>query len=104
MRTVPVTLLGQTYDMPASFAASREIAQKVVDPLQLSRDAAGSLTVEQVVHIIAIGVKFATDGQTRHKLEDIGEHIVQEGVIKYLKVAVDYVIAFLGDGSEGKKD
>lgn len=94
-KTVEAVINGTAYHMPASFKASQEIAEKVGDPLQLSVSAskgngAVAMSIKDVVTIIAIGCKHAGCSLP---LETIGEAVVEAGVVKYLSVVGDYLLA-----------
>lgn len=94
-KTVEAVINGTAYHMPASYRASKEIAEKVGDPLQLmlrAHENKGKVTmsVDDVVQIIAIGCKHAGCSLP---VDQIGEHIVEAGVMNYLQVVGDYLMA-----------
>lgn len=94
-RTVKVKLNGATFEMPATYRASREIAEQVGDPIRMAMDsAAGKLawTQENVIDILFIGVKNA--GCTLER-DVVAEHIVDMGLADAGKVAGDYVFALI---------
>jgi hypothetical protein len=97
MTTVDVSLGGQVYSMPASFAAMEQIAEKVGDPfrLALAMKSGHMLTAIQTIDAIAIGVRLAGC-----KLEraEIGQEIVSKGAQEFLKTASNYVIAVVSGG------
>lgn len=97
MTTVDVSLGGQVYSMPASFAAMEQLSEKVGDPfrLALGMKAGQILTSIQTIDAIVIGAKLAGC-----KLEraEIGEEIVRKGAQDYLKTASNYVIAVVSGG------
>jgi hypothetical protein len=100
-KTVSVTLNGTTWAMPASYAASREIAAAVGDPLQLAISAhqkgAVDFTVDQVVDVIAIGVRLAGCSLPRDK---IGEAIFEDGLINFVGLAGEYIGTLVSGGPE----
>lgn len=106
-KTVEAVINGTAYQMPASYKASREIAQAVGDPLKLAMAAHqakllgtndGALSVDDVVNIIAIGVKHAGCSLPT---DAIGEAIVEAGVMNYLKVVGDYLLAICTGATGG---
>lgn len=102
-KTVEAVINGTAYHMPASYKASKDIAEKVGDPLKLAMSAhagGGSITmsVDDVVNIIAIGCKHAGCSLPT---DSIGEAIVEAGVMNYLPVVGDYLLAIC-TGGEGK--
>lgn len=102
-RTVEAVINGTAYHMPASYKASKEIAEKVGDPLKLAMAAhvnkgAVSMSVEDVVNIVSIGCKHAGCSLP---VDAIGEHIVEAGVMTYLPVVGDYLLAICTGGPEG---
>jgi hypothetical protein len=105
-RTVEVTIGGTVYRMPASYKAAREIAQKVGDPLKLAvaayrQGGAVSMSVDDVVNVIAIGAGLAGCSLT---VEAVGDAIVEAGVMEYLPVVGDYILAIVsGAGDSGPK-
>lgn len=108
-RYVDVTLAGQAWKMPASYAASKEIAETVGDPLQMAIKAQQgdlSWTIDDIVSIIYVGVHRAGASLKR---EQIAEQIVDGGVQTYLEAAINYVISIVSgeperpvEGSEKK--
>lgn len=107
-KTVEAVINGTAYHMPASFKASKEIAEKVGDPLKLAMSANENggivpMSISDVVNIIAIGVKHAGCGLP---VDAIGEAIVSKGVMTYLPVVGDYLLAICtgsSDGGSGEK-
>lgn len=108
-KTVEAVINGTAYHMPASFKASKEIAEKVGDPLKLAMSATANggiipMSISDVVNIIAIGVKHAGCGLP---VDAIGEAIVSKGVMTYLPVVGDYLLAICtgssGTGGDGGK-
>jgi hypothetical protein len=102
-KTVEAVINGTAYQMPASYKASKEIAEKVGDPLKLALSAhqnngAVPMSVDDVVTIIAIGVKHA--GCSLPK-DEIGEHIVSAGLMTFLPIVGSYMLAIC-TGSAGE--
>lgn len=103
-RTVEVKVNGTAFHMPVSFKASKEIAERVGDPLKLAVAAnqnrgAVSMSIDDVVNIIAIGCKHAGCSLPT---DEIGEHIVEAGVTGYLPIVGDYLLAMCTGSSEVK--
>jgi hypothetical protein len=101
-KTVEAVINGTAYHMPASYKASVEIARAVGDPLKLAVTAnqnrgAVSMSIEDVVSVIAIGCKHAGCSLPA---DAIGEAIVEAGVMNYLKIVGDYLLAIC-TGSDG---
>ena len=106
-KTVEAVINGTAYHMPASYNASKEIAERVGDPLKLALSAhqgggAVAMSIDDVVNIIAIGCKHAGCGLTA---DAIGEAIVDKGVMTYLPVVGDYLLAICtgAGGTDAKK-
>lgn len=102
-RTVEAVINGTAYHMPASYKASKEIAEKVGDPLKLAVSAhanqgAVSMSVDDVVNIVAIGCKHAGCSLP---VDQIGEFIVEAGVMTYLPVVGEYLLSICTGGPEG---
>ncbi len=90
-RTVTVTFGDSEYHMPATYKASKEIAEVVGDPIRMAVDsAAGKLewTQEDVISIVYIGAKHAGCSLTR---DAVGEFVVEQGVANVASVAGDYI-------------
>ena len=100
-KAVEVTLNGTVWRMPASYKASKEVAERVGDPLQMALRAHATgtvdMTTEQVVDIIAIGVRHAGCSLVR---DDIGEAIIDGGLVEYVRAAGEYIGAFVAGGPE----
>lgn len=105
-KTVEAVVNGTAWHMPASYKASKEIAERVNDPLKLAVSAhenggAVSMSIDDVVQIIAIGCKHAG---CNLPADDIGEAIVSKGVMSYLPVVSEYLLAICTGSSEGGTD
>lgn len=100
-RTVKVTLNGTDWNMPVSFAVSKEIAEQIGDPLKLAIESHRTGTVPfssgQVVKTISIGVRAAGCGLSE---DAIGEAIFEVGLVEYLQVASEYIGAMVSGGPE----
>lgn len=102
-KTVEAVINGTAYHMPASYKASKEIAEKVGDPLKLALSAheskgTATMSVDDVVNIISIGCKHAGCSLP---VDAIGEAIVEAGVMNYLKTVGDYLLAICTGSSGG---
>lgn len=98
MKSVDVEIGGQKWAMPVCYAASREIAEAVDDPLSMAYKAAGGsldMTTTTVVDILAIGLKHAGCGWTT---DQIGEHVIDGGVINYAQTVGEYISALVSGG------
>jgi 2-methylisocitrate lyase-like PEP mutase family enzyme len=99
-RTFPFQVNGTAYNMPTNYKASREIADKVGDPLRMAMDsAAGKLawTQEDVISIIHIGVSNAGCSLER---DQVAEHVIEQGLLQSYKAAADYISALVAGGPE----
>lgn len=102
-KTITVELNGQSWAMPASYGASRDIANKVFDPLDIAikANASGGIkfTVDEIVSVIHIGVTHAGASLTK---EQVGNGIFDSegGVVKHMELVGDY-IGLMISGSEG---
>lgn len=102
-RTVEAVINGTAYHMPVSYKASKEIAERVGDPLKLAMSAhlnrgAVSMSVDDVVNIIAIGCKHAGCSLP---VDDIGEAMIAAGLQQYLPIVGDYLLAICTGPSGG---
>ena len=101
-RTVSVEINGTSYNMPASYAASRRVAEEVGDPLQMAmsdgQNSPDKWTSEDVISIIHIGVSEAGCGLPRDK---VAEAIFEKGVIAYMSIAAGYVTSMISGESDG---
>jgi hypothetical protein len=101
-KTVEAVINGTAYQMPASYKASKEIAEKVGDPLKLAmaahHDKTATMSVDDIVQIIAIGCKHAGCGLP---VDAIGEAVVDAGVMNYLPVVGNYLLAICTGASGG---
>lgn len=106
-KTVEAVINGTAYHMPASYKASKEIAEKVGDPLKIAMQAhqnkmtgasSASMSVDDVVNIIAIGCKNAGCSLS---VDAIGEAIVEAGVVSYLAIVGDYLLSICAGASGG---
>ena len=99
-RTVTVRVGNAEWHMPASYKASREIAQAVDDPLRLALQAEkGELdfTTDMVVNLVYIGCKHAGCSLSK---EDVGEAIFEAGLSTYLDAIGEYIAALVMGGPE----
>lgn len=99
-RTVPFQVNGTEYNMPATYKASKEIAEKVGDPIRMAVDsAAGKLSwsQEDVISLIHIGVSHAGCSLPR---DEVAEYVLQQGLLQSMKVAADYIAAVVDGGPE----
>lgn len=103
-RTVEVKINGTAYHMPVTFKASKEIAERVGDPLKLAVAAnqnrgAVAMSIVDVVNIITIGCKHAGCSLPA---DEIGELIVEAGVTNYLPIVGEYLLSMCTGSSEVK--
>lgn len=100
-KTVTVEINGTAWHMPVSYAASRDIAESVADPLAMAvksyQTGSMDLTTEQIIDIIAIGVRHAGCSLVR---DAIGDAVVQGGVINFMQVVGEYIGALVSGGPE----
>ena len=100
-KTVACNLNGTTWQMPASYKASRDVAAKVGDPLQMAIEAHKTgninLGMEQVIDLIHIGVRHAGCSLER---DAVGEAIMDGGLVNYVQVAGEYIGAMVAGGPE----
>ena len=97
MRTVNVTLRGQVYAMPVSFAAIPELAEKVGDPFKIAAGMTRGemLTLAQTIETVIVGARLAGCQLER---DDIGQEIIDTGAQDYLAVASRYLIDVVSGG------
>jgi len=118
MREYTGELAGRELKLAANFKASVELAEKVGDPLMISREAfleammvsnnlpyepKWSFTIHNVPHIIHIGLKAAGDKTT---LEEVQELVFEAGFFKGREVAEGYLALIVGPTPEevGEQD
>ena len=107
-RELQLTIAGQELALKATFAASVEIAEKVGDPLLITREAGleslllskhipydpkWRFTIKNVPVIIWIGVKAAGGTQTLEQIQDL---CFDEGFIGAKELAADYLATIVG--------
>lgn len=100
-RTVHVKVGGVDYHMPVSYAVSKEIADRVGDPLQMAletrRTGSVNFTIDQIVTIIEIGIRHSGF----NKGEDaLGDEMMEDGLAAFIGVAAEYIGALIGGGPE----
>lgn len=103
MRKMAAEIGGEDRDMVATFAASVEIAEKVADPLMMTREAAIEsvmlaqnipytpkfrFTVENIPQIICIGLKAAGE---KVKLSDVQEWCFDMGFPTSQVIASEFI-------------
>lgn len=101
-KTIEAVINGTAYHMPASYKASKEIAEAVGDPLKLALAANANrgsveMSISDIVNIIAIGCKHAGCSLPT---DSIGEAVVEAGVTNYIKIVGDYLLAIC-TGADG---
>lgn len=99
-RTVTVKIGQSEWHMPASYKASREIAQAVDDPLKMALKAErGELefSTDMVVSMVYIGCKHAGCSLSK---DEIGEAIFDEGPAAYLDAIGEYIASLVMGGPE----
>lgn len=107
-RTVTVTLRGTEWHMPASYRASKEIAEVVGDPLGMAEkitkhfglkpsERSVLFTLDEMVSIVYIGCKAAGCGLNK---DQVGDAIVDAGAADYISIVADYILAICLGGPE----
>lgn len=96
MRSVTVELCGETLQLPVTFEAGEALAKAGFDPLEAALGKPVR-TAGAVISILHIGA-----GQAKSKLsrKQIGEFVVEAGVINWLKPVNEYLAEFLNAGPE----
>ena len=111
-RSMNLMLGGKDYELVANWKASMAIAETVMDPLVMARDAA--LAVHFAEHNIPYEPKFEfTVGNTVQilhcalrangfdlTLDDVGDAVVSDGITKHLGKADDYIALIVSNGSD----
>ena len=109
MRIMEINLGGKDVELSLSFGAASEIAQKVADPLLISRESeleyrytkAGivgydpkfKFTLQTVCAILHIGAKHVNKDVT---LEAVQEMVFDDGMMNAQGKATDYLVEMLG--------
>jgi hypothetical protein len=103
MRSVTVEIAGRSFDLVATFAAARELAQKVADPMFIAREAAiddqmsksgiiyqpkFALTVDNVPLMLWIGAKASGNKVT---LPEMQEAVFNHGFLECKSLVMDYL-------------
>jgi hypothetical protein len=99
-KTVAFQVNGTTYNMPATYKASKEIAQKVGDPLRMAIDSSTgklSWTQEDVINVLYIGVSHAGCGLPR---DEVAEYVMADGLLPSMAVAAEYIAVLVDGGPE----
>lgn len=99
-RAVTVMVGAKEWHMPASYKASKEVAETVGDPLQMSLAAStGELnwTTDDVVSVIYIGCKHAGCSLSK---DEIGEAVMEGGLQNYIVSVGQYIGAMVMGGPE----
>lgn len=99
-RTVPFQVNGTAYNMPTHYKASKEIAEKVGDPLRMAIDsAAGKLawTQENVIDVLYIGVSNAGCSLSR---DEVADYVIDQGLVQSMNAAANYIAALVDGGPE----
>lgn len=100
MRTVPLEICGESIEMPVSFTAGEKLERAGYDPLKTAlRTNRGeqTMTSQGVITVLHIG---AREAGSKLKREQIGQAVFDDGVMKWLGKAVDYMAAFVTAGPE----
>lgn len=91
-KTYTVKIEGDEFDLPVTLGVSREIAERVFDPLQISietqRTGLFPATFEQIVDILHIGLKH---GRYQKSREWVSERLFDAGITRYLEPAATYI-------------
>lgn len=99
-RTVAVKINGSEWRMPVSYRASKEIAERVGDPLTMAMNARNGeiqWTSEDIVRVIYIGCSQAGCSLTQ---DQIGEAMFDHGLQNYLGPMAEYIGALVQGGPE----
>lgn len=86
--------------MPASYRASRDIAESVGDPLQMAVAAEKGemeLSIEDVVNVIYVGCKHAGCSLTK---EQVGDAMFDAGIATYIETVGQYIGLMVMGGPE----
>lgn len=100
MRTVKVEICGEVLEFPVSFKAGERLEKAGFDPLRTAlRTHRGeqTMTSQGVIMVLWIG---AREAGSKLKHEEIGQAVFDDGAMKWLTVAVDYMAAFVTAGPE----
>lgn len=99
-RTVTVNLDGQEWHMPASYAASKDVAEMVGDPLGFALLAERNqleLTTDNVVTVIYIGCKHAGCNLTK---DQVGDKVVDQGLADFIEIVGKYIASMVMGGPD----
>lgn len=99
-RTVPLKLNGHEWHMPANYAASKEFAELVGDPLVLALSMEKDemrVSLDMIVTGLHIGVKHAGSNLSKEK---VGEHVVDDGIANFIEPFGKYIAAMVMGGPE----
>lgn len=115
-RSMTLSLGGKQYELVASWKASMDIAENVMDPVVLAKDAA--LTQQFLKHNIAYDSKFEFTAENTarilhcalrsngHELtfNEVGEAMVSDGIIEHVGEADKFISLLISNGSEEVED
>lgn len=108
MRETTITLNNKEYTLRANFKTSKEISEKVGDPLMISREGAleammlergltyepkWKFTIDNMVSIIYIGAKAYDSKVTRDVIEDA---VFETGFFESRDQAIEYLAIIVG--------
>ncbi len=104
MKSVDVTIGGETYSMPITWEASLALNDKVGDPIQMAMaqsEGEVQLTLQRAVEAIWVGIKHAGGDVSR---EEIFEEMQADNPMDFYRLADEYIASFLaGPKKQGKK-
>lgn len=111
-REMVLNLAGKDYDLVGNWKSSLDIAQQVMDPLVMMRDAALSLhfaennvpyesrfefTIESTVRILHCALRANGHDLT---LDDVGEAVVADGIIDHVANSEKFIRLLVSNGSK----
>lgn len=96
MRSVTVELCGETLRLPVTFEAGEALAKAGHDPLEaaLGKPVVAATAVITILHTAAL---LAGSKLTR---KQIGEYVVEAGVLTFLRAVNEYLALFLDAAPE----
>ena len=112
MRSMMLKLGGKEYELVASWKASMAIEERILDPLEIARDAMLSAKFDE--HNIPYEPKFVfsmkntamilycalrSSGHDQFELDDVGEAMVQDGIVEHVANADQFLSLIVGAGS-----
>lgn len=111
-REMTLMLGGKDYTLVANWRASMAIAETVMDPLVMARDAALAIhfaennmpytprfefTIENTVQILHCALRANGHDLT---IDEVGDKVVSDGIAVHLAKADDYIALIVSNGSD----